>query len=206
MKIHLNEDQIIRAIVSEQDLPASLLAHLYACGTCQDKKQGLERELEILESMAGAFTPLPRRRRLKNFKKARRLVFFPIQRPAFAAGLAALLFLMALWWPWPFADSPGRQMAQMDQEREEARPLVAEYVLEEGPMPTPETLTQRMEEDQQLMREICELEEHALPDFYLNISGEPYDYVDEEFLDFVVPSEETRLRPSSRVGYANSPR
>jgi hypothetical protein len=52
-------------------------------------------------------------------------------------------------------------------------------------------LTQEMWEDERLMTEIKELSENALPAFGSSISGEGYSSLDEEFLDFVVPSTET---------------
>ena len=175
--IHLNEEQFIRSVVDISDLSADAQIHLSACPMCQKKKQQFEQELNRLECMAKAFAPLPQRNVICSEKPAflKKISFYPLFRPVFAAGTAVLLLTLGIiWLPAPISQE--EQMARLAIE---------------------------MEDDRQLMTEIRILEEDALPEFYQDISGEFYGYFDEEFVDFVVPMESIRIRPAGR--FASSP-
>lgn len=183
--IHLDEAGLIRSVVDMNDLSADVRHHLSECPICQRKKQQFEQELTSLERMAEAFAPLPRKRVMYLEKPFGKVSFYTLLRPVFAAGTAIVLLVLGiLWLPAPLTISQNEQTEHSQTEQ------IARVVEE-------------MEEDRQLMAEIRDLEEDALPDFYQGISGESYGYFDEDFVDFVVPMEETRIRPAGR--FANSP-
>ncbi|MDM8552789.1 hypothetical protein QUF72_22100 [Desulfobacterales bacterium HSG2] len=172
--IHLDEEQLIRSVVDENDLSADVRNHLSACPMCQGKKQQFERELDTLGHMAKIFAPSPRESVTYSEKPGffEKVGFYPLLRPV----LAALLIFGIILPPALLTISEEERMARLVEE---------------------------MENDRQLMTEIRALEEDALPDFYQDISGEFYGYFDEEFVNFVAPMEETRIRPAGR--FASSP-
>ena len=166
---HLNEDQLLRAVVDETDLPPSLQEHLKTCRLCRTEKARFEQGLEELGHMAERLAPSPSRK-----------VRFPVressQRPrswswgwrtTLAAGMAAAAMVMVIVY--------GSGLVQRTREA------------------TVAVLTQEMWEDDQLMTEISELSENALPLVCFDISGESEPDFNEEFMDFVVPSTEGDL-------------
>ncbi|RLC18500.1 MAG: hypothetical protein DRI57_08340 [Deltaproteobacteria bacterium] len=165
---HLSEEQIICAVVDEQDLPAAVQHHLSACPMCQDKKQQFDRALNTLEEMTEAFSPLPQRKiRLPDHQPFfGKITWFPVRIPAFAAGLALFLLTLSIWYPGNLEVSKEKMRAQVLREAELSPPL---------------------------MKEINALEEYTLPDLCQEISGESYGYFTNEFMDFVVPPEESRI-------------
>ena len=157
--LHLNEDQVIRSVVDENDLPATVRNHLSTCLVCQGKKQQIEQELSTLGRMAREFAPLPRREVRLPFYKPRSLWSW---RPVFVAGFAALLLIAGIWWSGVFTTSQEKMMAQIIRETEK---------------------------DEQLMAEIYALEEYAPVDVYPDVSVESDIGYFDEFLGFVSPLE-----------------
>ena len=155
--IHLNEDQLIRAVVDENNPTNIERNHLAKCSVCREKKLRLEQELNNLGRMAETFAPSPQRK-IRPFLHAPHRA--RPRRFVFAAVFAAFLLTIGVWWYAPFTTT---------QEKMAAR------------------LTQEIEEDEQLMAEIIIPAEYALSDSYLNISGEFYSYFYDEFLEFVIP-------------------
>ena len=166
---HLNEEQLLLAVVDETDLPASLRDHLKTCPVCSAEKGRFQQNLGRLGHMAERSAPSPSRKvNLPVHESAQRpLPWYWNWRNTFAAGMATGVLALVIVY--------GSMLVKTTQEAELA------------------SLTQEMWEDDQLMTEISELAENALPAFYLDISGEPDPDFDEEFIDFVIPSAEGDL-------------
>jgi len=169
--IHLNEDQIIRATVDENDLTTSEQNHLSKCSICQKEKQEFEQVLNRMGDMSKELVPSPRRRFILTSQKNRSSFRW---QPALATGFAVFVLMMVIWWTSPFTRFQENGSVQ---------------------------IVQKMESDQQFVAEITLVEDYALPDRYLDIIGaldedgydnyDDYndydDYYDDEFLEFVLP-------------------
>lgn len=163
--IHLNEDQIICAIVDENDLAASERNHLFTCSLCQNEKQNLEQVLHRLGDMSKELVPSPRKKFTPAVQESHHL---PNWWPVFATGAVTVLLIMGIWWTLPFIK-----------------------LHENVPVQT----SQKIESDQQWMAEIIYIDEFALPDNYLDLvstfDGEDYedeydDYYIDEFLEYIL--------------------
>jgi hypothetical protein len=160
--LHLDEDQVIRSVVDENDLPATVRNHFSTCLVCQGKKQQIEQELRNLGYVAEECAPLPRREVRLPFYEPRGLWSW---RPVFLAGFAAIVLMAGIWWYGLLTASHEKMMSQV--------------ILE-------------TKKDEQLMAEINALEEYTPVDLYPDISGEPDLGYFDEFLMFVVPLEENQ--------------
>jgi hypothetical protein len=157
--LHLNEDQVIRCVVDENDLPATVRNHLSTCLVCLEKKRQIEQELGALGRMAREFAPLPQREVQLPFHKPRSLWSW---RPVFVAGFAAVLLIAGIWWYALVTPSQEKMMSQIMRETKK---------------------------DEQLMAEIYALEEYAPVDVYSDIFAESDVGYFDEFLKFVSPLE-----------------
>ncbi len=160
--IHLNEDQITRAIVDENDLTTSERNHLLKCSLCQKEKQGFEQVLNRMGDMSKELVPSPRRRFIPVVQGSRSSFRWQL---SLAAGFVIVLLMIGIWWTSLFTRFQENGFMQ---------------------------ITQKMESDQQFIAEITFIEDYALPDRYLDIIGnsndDDYDdYYDDEFLEFVLP-------------------
>ncbi|MDM8525596.1 hypothetical protein QUF80_19675 [Desulfococcaceae bacterium HSG8] len=167
--VHLNEDQLICAVVDESDLTVAVRNHLFACPACQNEKQQFEQELKILGHMAEKFVPLHRKAvsSLPERQGFWKNVFLsPVKWPRFAAGLTVILLMVGIWGSPQFETGYEEEIVQTAWESDE---------------------------DQQMTTDIRVLEGYTLPEFYLDVSGETYGYFDEEFLEFVAPLEENQI-------------
>ena len=160
-EFHLNEDEIISAVVDETELSAGLRRHLDDCPPCLERKQRLEGELNRLGCLTQNFAPEPRRR-IRVEKPKPRSIWLP--RPIFATALVLVLILIAgIWRMGPFNVPGDENIAGLIREA-----------------PT----------DRQLTTEISELVENTLPDYYLDIIGESYQDDFDDFLRFVTSGED----------------
>ena len=167
---HLTEDELLKAVVEEADLPASLQGHLKTCQLCHGEKALLEQRLTKLGHMAQRFAPAP----------STRVEFLPARESTPKSGA----------WSWNWRNSLVATMAAA------AMVLVIVYgslSMKAAREARLAALTQELWEDDLLMTEIKELSENALPLFCSDISGESYSGFDEEFEDFVVPSTEADI-------------
>ena len=159
---HLNDDQIILAIVDEAELPLSLQEHLYLCPECQASQERLKQELARLGRKAKLFAPeLKKRVSLPAEKPRSAISWFWNRRPSLGVAAAAALVIIAVWWfglprvtPEHGADMAAREKWEADL----------------------------------LMTEIGILVENALPQVYIDISVEYDSVLEEEFMQFFVPS------------------
>jgi hypothetical protein len=163
---HLDDDQLLWAVVDEAELPASLGEHLSSCAQCFARKERLEQKLVRLGQKAEIFVPLPGKKVSLSIDEARSPHWWSWGwRTALAVSLA--MILIALWSSNLFIPSPDTVVTRLNQE---------------------------MLEDERFMAEISLLEENALPSLFEDISQEGHSVFDEEFMEFVVPSTEDEIR------------
>ncbi len=159
--VHLNEDQIIRVIVDENDLTTTEQNHLSNCSMCQKEKQEFEQVLSRMGDMSQELVPSPRRRFVFTPQKIRSSFRW---QPALITGFVIVLLIMGIWWSSLFNRFQENGSVQ---------------------------IVQKMETDQQFVAEITLVEDYALPDRYLDIIGNPidddYDYYNDEFWEFILP-------------------
>jgi len=98
---HLNEDEIIMAIIDKENIPENINIHLNSCSNCMNKLIKFENELKNFKKMADLYAPQPQIKfRLNNYKSKSNFLknFFQI-RPAFALAISLLLFIciFSLW-------------------------------------------------------------------------------------------------------------
>ena len=112
--LHLNEDQLIRAVVDEDDLPGPLQEHLLKCEFCCTEKERLENQLSRLGRMAESLTPLPGKRVKLPAERSSRNTWSQTwrRRSLLAAGVAAAMIMTVVWWRTPYTISPGGDKAQ----------------------------------------------------------------------------------------------
>ena len=159
---HLTEDQVIRSVVDEVQLPRHVRDHLKMCPECREKKMCLERDLTALGDAASRFAPSPRRPVVLPEEKEKSWGWF-VGRHSWALASAVCAVLAAFFLGWNlFSRIPEKRLAGV----------------EEG-----------IEQDGQFMVEINDLVENPLPQVYRAIAGEGYAEVDDDLMDFVIPSE-----------------
>ncbi len=160
--IHLDEDQLICAIVDERDMAASVQDHLSKCTICQAGKRQLEQDLGYLGRMAEVAAPL----------STQNIILDHRERPgvwsrqvAFAAGFAIIFLIVALWWSLPLETNREETMAKLAQE---------------------------IEEDRKFMGQIYELEEYIMPDVYSVLTGEDTGFYYNDLMEFLTPLQENQ--------------
>jgi hypothetical protein len=161
-ELHLNEQQIIQAVVDVTDLPFSLQDHLNTCPMCLAQKERFSGLLSQLGHKSKVLSPTYRKRVTlteTNGTKRPWLWAWNWQR-LLVAGLSCAMVLAVLWWASPFKIPPEWQESKAYHE---------------------------MWEDYRMMAEIVWLEEHALPQVYFDISGESAPLISEEFIQFLIP-------------------
>ena len=163
--LHLDEDQLLRAVVDEAELPPPLQEHLSTCPQCRAAKERFEQNLARLGQMAERCAPSPRK-----------CVSLPVEKPRISIGwswdwrayfgvaVAVALMIVIVWWSAPFRTTP--------EDRGDILAL-------------------EMREADRVMTEISMLVENALPPVYLDICGTSDPGFDEEFMQFIVPSIES---------------
>ena len=175
--VHLSEDQLLMAIVEENDLPISLRKHLNTCQQCRADKVRLEQKLAQVGQMAKKYTPPSKQRIFLPDSEFRSFYsWFSGQRAALGLALTVAMLIFVVWWTDPFKITP------------------------EGGV---EITALEMQESESFMSEISILAENALPTVYMDITGESYTGFDEEFMQFIVPSinidSQSYLKPASIV-------
>jgi len=158
---HLNEDQMIRAIVDENDMTMAEHNHLLECSLCQKEKQSFAQVLRRIGETSKELVPPPQRRFIPVIQEGFSLVRW---RPALAVGMVILLLMIGIWGTSLFT---------------RFHKSGSVYI------------SKQMESDQQSVTEMMFAEEDALPDRYLYIIGNGNSdddvYYDDEFLEFVLP-------------------
>jgi len=164
---HLDEAQVLAALVDEDDLPAATRAHLAVCPTCQAERRRHANRLQRLAELAREAAPTPTRR--VTLPRERRSSAGPEPyfswsrpwKPALALAAMALVVIMLGTLQW----KPGQEgrLAGLNQE---------------------------LREDQVLIAEVQRLETDGLPSLYAAIAGGDDLDVDEDQWDWMVPDAE----------------
>ncbi len=160
---HLSEDQLIWAVVDEAELPAPVRDHLSTCSMCRTREKRLVGDLSRLGQAAERLAPVPGRKvELPQPEPEASHRWLWNWRIALGAGVVTALMVIGIW----FA------------------------LLLTAPEKGVPRLAREVREDERLMAEVRVLEEYALSPLHLEITGTSYWVLDEEFMDFVVPSLE----------------
>ncbi len=162
--LHLDEDQLIRALVDETDLDQVLQEHLSQCPQCSAGKRQIEKDIERLGQMAERFSPDPGQKVKLPAEKPRKSIWWSWQlRTAFGVAAAAVFVIFFIGMPPLFDPIPGERSRMY---------------------------TQEMLEDEEFMKEVSMLAENALPAVYLDMAGESDPEFNEEFMQFLIPAIE----------------
>ncbi len=164
---HLEEDDILQAVVDDSDLAMLQQQHLMECSQCRTRKERLEHELARLGQLAERYAPKPQRRIIVAEQKVRSPLLN--WRVAFSAAAVATVILV-VW---------GTFLIQNQQQGSIGN------------------LAQDMVEAERLMTQVNILVENALPQVYLDIVGETSLNLDEDFMDFLIPTNESAARISA---------
>jgi anti-sigma factor RsiW len=128
---HLNEEQIIDAVIDGGALEEEQRRHLETCPLCREEKAALTSELDHLGQMAANFTPAPQRRPFIPVRESRLLTF---RRMVFATGFAAALLVALIWGPALLSDPRIQEVAEFSDDGEMDLFFV-EDILEESALP-----------------------------------------------------------------------
>ncbi len=128
---HLNEEQIIDAVIDEGGLKEEQRRHLETCTVCREEKADLKLKLDRLGQMAADYTPEPQTSPSISVPESRFLTF---RRMAFATGFAAAVIVALIWGPAFFSD-PGIQEVAVVSGEEEIDVFLVEDILEESALP-----------------------------------------------------------------------
>lgn len=163
-KHHLDEDQLVQAVVDAADLPASVQAHLSECNRCLEGKQSFKQDLLKLGQMAERLAPKPQRRIILPVQETKRTFWSSFSWKNVAVAAATVAAVLIVVWGTKILRNLSEHATQ--------------------------NLTAEMLEAEKLMTEVNTLVDNALPPFYLEISGEKNPDYDEEFYQFLIPSIE----------------
>jgi len=126
---HLNEDQLIQALVDSTAVPHSVQRHLAACPRCQAEQHRLEAALTRLGHMAKALSPSPTRSISLSVNHSPRRLW---QKALVAALAAAVLVLFVSYGPV----RREVQLAALNQEMDRDEQFLMEVTaLSEDPLP-----------------------------------------------------------------------
>lgn len=162
---HLSTDQLLKAIVDEGELSPEMRNHLADCPQCQKEKKKTERHLDALSQTAKRMVPATSRTVRLPEKKIPTSYWKGLRlRPVYAMATVILFVVIAVWWPGRFESTP-----EPDQ-------IVMVYELQE---------------EEQLMIDVGMVVENALPEAYQNVLTVFETEPEEDFMQFIVPSEES---------------
>lgn len=164
--LHLNDDQLVWAVVDEAELPLPMREHLSTCPVCRANKAQTAKNLSRLGQMAEHFAPLPAQPISLAVEEPRSTTRWSWGWRTFVGAAAAAALVLAVLWRTPVPPDPSGRNGNM--------------------------LAVEMQETEAFMTEIAMLVDNALPAVYLDISPESITGVDEESTDFVVPSTEDK--------------
>ena len=155
---HLDEGQVIMAVIDKEGLSPEVKAHIDTCAGCRARVEALEGELQRLGDMA--LEQVPSRWKRPSLKGAR----VASNRPrtwtiALAAGLAVAMLVFSL----------------------------ARFYSPLTPQPSQAAISSEMEQDARLSSEVGVLLSDPVPEPFEEISDVPGADAYEEFVDFVVP-------------------
>lgn len=164
---HLADDDMLKAVIDDTDLSMLQQQHLAECSRCQSHRERLENELTHLGQLAERYAPQPLRRISVADDKARS----PLLTRRFTVSAAAVAAVIIVVW--------------------------ATFLIRSQQQGGIGNLAQDMVEAERLMTEVNVLVENALPQVYLDIVGETNLNMDEDFIDFLIPTYEDAPRISA---------
>ena len=161
---HLDETQIIQAVVDAVDLPAAVRDHLAECTHCLENKESFAQELANLGQLAEHYAPKPQRRIILPVADAKHTFWSSFNWRNVVAATATVAAVFLIVW----GTNVMRNLSE----------------------PGTKNLAAEMLDAERLMTEVNTLVDNALPSFYLEISGEKSPDDTEEFYQFLIPSIE----------------
>ena len=171
-KQHLNEQQLIQAVVDANELPRSIQAHLGSCHQCRSSKVSFEEELARLGQLAERYVPQPQKQIAIPVHAARSTRWtFLNWRHAIGTAASVAVVLLVFW-----GATSVRNLNEF------------------GTAGAPAELI----EAKRLMTEVNMLVDNALPPLYLELSAEYKPEYDKEFFQFLIPQIETENLTSGR--------
>lgn len=150
---HLNEDQILQAVVGGSDLPQALLEHLSQCSQCRGQIDNMEKDLAQLGRMGKQFSPSPRKKVSLPAEKPHRAFRWSRQM---STALGAAVASLVIWF------GATHFFINTDPEIDLARD---------------------MEASAQFMMEISMLAENALPQEFFDMEETDEEYMDAMEMD-----------------------
>lgn len=169
---HLDEHQLIQAVVDAADLPQSVQAHLAECSHCLAGQHNFERALTKLGQKAEQYAPRPQRRIVLPVQKSKNPFGNLLNWHNLMAAAATVAAVFILVW--------GTNIARNFSERRT------------------ENLTAEMRDAEKLMTEVNTLVDNPLPSIYLEIAGEKKPDYDEEFYQFLIPTMDDKTITSEQ--------
>jgi predicted anti-sigma-YlaC factor YlaD len=164
---HLEEDDILQAVVDETDLSVLQQQHLAQCLQCRTHKEQLEQELAHLGQLAERYAPRPQKRIIVADQK----VHLPLLNWRIVFSAAAVAAVILIVW--------GTSLIQNQRTGSIGNSA------------------QDMVEAEKLMTQVNVLVENALPPIYLDIVGETGSNLDEDFMHFLIPGDDGADRIST---------
>jgi len=162
---HPDEDQLIRAIVDEAKLPDSIHEHLSLCPRCRADIKKIEQDLNNLGQTARQLSPATHRKISLPVEEPSRIYrWLHDWRVSFGAIATAAVVVLVIWLSIPST------------------------ILYEDSL---DIMAQVTWDDDVFITEINMLTQNAMPQVYLDIIGEDYLGIDDEFIKFVIPDFET---------------
>ncbi|MBW1777896.1 MAG: hypothetical protein JRI76_09930 [Deltaproteobacteria bacterium] len=163
--IHLNDEEILSAVIDTGDLDTKKRVHLSACPACQERKSAVEAPFVRMGDLASRYTPRPAGSPSIVQRQPGRNIFgmgFRL-RPMLAAAIGILL--MVTWIGWQSGDRR-RNAGSLDSAQ-----------------------LQKID-DAALMAEVDALIDGALPEAYRYIAWDPEPRFTDDFIQFVAPLPE----------------
>jgi len=162
---HPDEDQLIRAIVDEAKLPDSIREHLALCPRCRVGIKKIQQDLNNLGQTARQLAPATHRKLFLPVEKPSRIYrWLHDWRISFGAIATAAVVVLVIWLSIPST------------------------ILYEDSL---DIMAQVTWNDDVFITEINMLTQNVMPQVYLDIIGEYYLVIDDEFIKFVIPDFET---------------
>ena len=162
---HPDESQLILAIVDEAALSDSIRKHLSLCPRCRAGIKKIEQDLNKLGQTARRLAPATHRKIPLPVEKSSRIYrWLHDWRISFGAIATAAVVVLVIWFSIPNTTI-----------HEDSLDIMAQVTWD----------------DDVFITEINMLTQNAMPQVYLDIIGEYYVGIDDEFIKFVVPDLET---------------
>ena len=163
---HLSDEEIVWAIVDTGRLTTARRQHLLACRQCCRRRDHLAHILESAGQMAADEVPVPTPAPPFGVRRIRKPT---VRRFGWRAALAGVAMVLAIFL------AVGYYL-----------PIIKRSGLPDSTVaPVADTI-----DPESWMTEVNELTENALPQVFLDIAGQIEPGLNDEFIDFVVPTEE----------------